>query len=165
MEHCKCRLVKKTLDVGYVVWDIEKCKLCKSAPKLLEALEGFVKQANKLSGFSEAYEPYLGALINARAAIKQAKEGGMKPYNEYEIDLPVYSASYLINGDASGLEDDDIKEIDSYMEGFYVEAKRVNGHVVIDIGEEEEEFTHMPAFGLACNTVSATITIFSGEAQ
>ena len=99
MEHCKCRLVKKTpetdsraiwqhitrdyeslrsdtyIDVGYVVWDIEKCKLCKSAPKLLEACEGFVKQANKLSGFPEAYEPYLGALINARAAIKQAKGG------------------------------------------------------------------------------------------
>ena len=47
--------------------------LIAAAPELLEACEGFVKQANKLSGFPEAYEPYLGALINARSAIKQAK--------------------------------------------------------------------------------------------
>jgi hypothetical protein len=36
--------------------------------------------------------------------------------NTTEYLLPSHWASYLINGDASGLEDEEIKEIDSWYE-------------------------------------------------
>lgn len=40
----------------------------------------------------------------------------MKTLDTIEVTLPVYWASYLINGDASGLQDGEQEEIDAYME-------------------------------------------------
>lgn len=41
--------------------------------ELVAALEAFVTQATKLSGFPAAYDPYSGALVAARAALSRAK--------------------------------------------------------------------------------------------
>ena len=47
-------------------------RLIAAAPELLAALQAFVEQATKVSGFPQAYEPYVGALVVARAAIARA---------------------------------------------------------------------------------------------
>ena len=77
----------------------------------------------------------------------------------YEVDLRGYSLSYLINGDSSGIDDDDVKIIDDYMEQFYNEAEQLNGHVVIDVISDEGGFTHFPEFGLACDCYESKINI------
>ena len=77
----------------------------------------------------------------------------------YEVDLPGYSLSYLINGDSSGIDEVDVKNIDSFMKQFYDESAELNGNVVIDIIDEEGSFTHCPEFGLACDCYAATINI------
>ena len=77
----------------------------------------------------------------------------------YEVDLPDYSLSYLVNGDASGIDDTDIENIDSFMQQFYDEAEELNGHVVIDVISEEGSFTPYPEFGLACNCYDTNINI------
>jgi hypothetical protein len=48
-----------------------------AGPDMLFALQAFVEQATKVSGFPQAYEPYVGALVLARAAI--AKATGTSP--------------------------------------------------------------------------------------
>jgi hypothetical protein len=82
----------------------------------------------------------------------------MKILKHWDIALPDYSASYLINGDSSGLDPDDIVIIDDYMEPFYAAARELNGSVVIYI-QEDNGFTWGPAFGLACDTYKTSILI------
>lgn len=41
--------------------------------EMLKALEQFVAQATKLSGFPHLYAPYVGAVISAKVAIANAK--------------------------------------------------------------------------------------------
>lgn len=76
-------------------------------------------------------------------------------------DVPSYALSYLVNGDASGLEDEEQKAIDEWYGHYQEIADRRGGHVIIDPGDEEEEFTRYPAFGLACSTVPTTILILA----
>jgi hypothetical protein len=86
--------------------------------------------------------------------------GGMiMKCNTYQEDLPDYSLSYLINGDSSGLDDEDIRNIDEFMEYYYNLAEDLNGNVVIDIISDESFFTNSPAFGLACNCYESNINI------
>ena len=85
----------------------------------------------------------------------------MKKYIEYDVRMPEYALSYIHNNDSSGCSDIDIKLIDSYMKGFYSQAKEVKGHVVVGIPEDEQDcyFEPFPAFGYACNVYDLTITI------
>ena len=72
----------------------------------------------------------------------------MKIKNTYEYQFPSYALCALFNGDFDGLEDEDIKHIEKFMED--------NKHIdVFDDKESEQEpyFTHYPEFGLACNVV------------
>jgi len=82
----------------------------------------------------------------------------MKTIKEYEINLPDYSLSYLINADSSGLSEEEVKTIDNYMRFYYNLAKFDNASVIIS-PEEESFFTWNPAFGLACDCTKATILI------
>ena len=77
----------------------------------------------------------------------------------YENEIPDYALCYLINDDPSGLDDDEIKTIDNFMEEFYQEAERLGGHVVIDVIDWEGSFNPFPAFGLACNTLKCNSNI------
>jgi hypothetical protein len=65
------------------------------------------------------------------------------------VDIPSWSLCYLINNDDSGLNDDEIAMVDSWLEtlpkGFS-----------LDCGSEEE-FSAYPEFGLACSTVNTAI--------
>ena len=77
----------------------------------------------------------------------------------YQENLPNYCLSYLINGDESGLNDEDIKNTDDFMQQFYDEASELNGSVVVDVKSDEYSFNPFPAFGLACDTYECNINI------
>jgi len=77
----------------------------------------------------------------------------------YEVKLPDYSLSYLINGDNSGLTPDDIATIDRYMDDYYNTALLYQGDVTVSVESEEGYFTNNPAFGLACNVYDCVIVI------
>ena len=77
----------------------------------------------------------------------------------YENEMPDYCLSYLINDDASGIDDDDVKNTDDFMKEFYDYADELKGHVVVDVIDEEGSFNPFPAFGLACNTLKCNINI------
>ena len=78
----------------------------------------------------------------------------------YKEDIPSYALCYLINGDSSGLEQSDIDIIDRFMNSYYEIAEQKNGHVVVDIPDDEESFfAPYPAFGLPCDAYSCNIVI------
>jgi len=85
----------------------------------------------------------------------------MKTYKRYDVKIPEYALSYLINGDDSGLNTEDIQAIDSYMMTFENESESVNGSIVICSPEENQEsyFIASPAFGLACTVQDIHILI------
>lgn len=83
----------------------------------------------------------------------------MNIYDQQDEMIPTYALSYLVNGDDSGLEPEDKKIIDSFMEPWYEEAEDRGGSVVISPSEEEPHFTWNPAFGLACEVVRTTILV------
>ena len=84
----------------------------------------------------------------------------MVTISEYtELKVPSYALSYLVNADASGLEDEDIKATDNYMRQYYEEAEKAGGHVIFSPSDEEPYFTHTPEFGLPCDVVDCTVLI------
>ena len=83
----------------------------------------------------------------------------MKTYAEYEERGPSYALPYIVNGDASGLENDEIIRIDAWADQSHEIAQAVNGHVIFSPRDEEPHFTHRPAFGLACDCIKCDILI------
>jgi hypothetical protein len=85
----------------------------------------------------------------------------MNTVNSYSVKLPDYSLSYLINGDESGISEEDKNIIDEYMQEFYDESESCNGDVIIGLDDIDSEgyFTWSPSFGLACTVFDATILI------
>ena len=68
------------------------------------------------------------------------------------VKLPTYALCYLVNGDSSGLEDDDIDAIDRWYNSY---GKELQLEAVDK--ESEPYFTHSPEFGLACDVVDYEI--------
>ena len=71
--------------------------------------------------------------------------------------IPTWAICYLVNGDASGLTDEDIAMVDKYCE-----RNRVS--VVCPINDSVEEemqpyFTPFPAFGLASDVIDCIVLI------
>ena len=95
----------------------------------------------------------------------------MHKISEYtELKIPDYALSYLVNADSSGLETEDIENIDSFMEQFYTEAKENDGNVIFNTSEvidddgevleyTEPYFCSYPEFGLPCDVVDCTVLI------
>jgi hypothetical protein len=66
-----------------------------------------------------------------------------------ELRVPCYALPYLVNGDSSGLEPEDI-------------AQGLNAQVIFSVGgldSNESYFTNSPEFGLACDVEDCTILI------
>jgi len=67
--------------------------------------------------------------------------------------LPIYWASYLINGDCSGMEEEEIQEVDAFLErnglGFCVDM------------DNEQEF----ARSNDCNNIGGPVADFAFEAN
>ena len=55
-------------------------------------------------------------------------DGSGNIYDVIIYALPMYWASYLINGDASGLEDDEIEAVDSFL-------RREESLLIVDVGQ------------------------------
>lgn len=85
----------------------------------------------------------------------------MKTLKKYtELAIPTYALPYLVNNDATGLSGEDQTEIDSFMQGFYDEAKALGGHVIFcDDSDCAPYFCHYPEFGLSCDVIDAEILI------
>ncbi len=68
--------------------------------------------------------------------------------------IPTWSLSYLVNGDASGLTDEEIQTIDRWY-------KDMGAQVVSPIMDDEcnlhPYFSHYPAFGLPTEAVDCDI--------
>ena len=84
----------------------------------------------------------------------------MQILDEYVVEIPEYALSYLINSDASGLEDQEIKYIDQFMQSYYDEASDLHAHVILSPTKDEGSFNRFPVFGLACTTVPCKILIY-----
>ena len=81
---------------------------------------------------------------------------------QFEERIPPYALSYLINGDMNGLSDEDCHNIDKWLAEFDVTGREWMD-ISINNMDEEEYFTSMPAFGLPCNVMDCTVTVFEKE--
>ena len=83
----------------------------------------------------------------------------MKLVETYEAKIPVWAMSYLIDGDASGLEGFEKKQVDGFMKTY-----EAMGIVTVGYNENEEPFfcSH-PAFGLACAVLDCDINVYARE--
>jgi len=68
-----------------------------------------------------------------------------KMVGEYRI--PSYALTYLFYGDTDGLTDEDLKNIDGFLN-----REGLMGAIPSEVEESHNEFDTNPAFGLACDT-------------
>ena len=80
----------------------------------------------------------------------------MEITEEIEIDCPCWAASYLGNNDSSGLSDEDIKTIQTWMSTLKREGEVYDFVFTSDV----DEFNPYPAFGTACATVKTRLIYF-----
>ena len=85
----------------------------------------------------------------------------MQTVADYSEDVPNYALSYIINGDASGIDDDDQENADDWMQFFEDKAKELGGTVTYSVTEDTNDFCSHPAFGLACDTTKVDILILA----
>lgn len=80
---------------------------------------------------------------------------------ERKINMPDYAMPYLINGDNSGLTEEDIQIIDRWFNRMQRIADNYESVVIIGMPEDGDEgsFCSDPEFGLACNCFEITITM------
>ena len=84
----------------------------------------------------------------------------MKKLLDDTVDIPDYALSYLINGDASGLDEEDKRNADKFMKHYEDIAEKYNSSVIIAPEDYNEgSFCSNPAFGLPCNTFECRIII------
>ncbi len=91
----------------------------------------------------------------------------MKTVIEYdELRVPAYALSYLVNGDASGLPDEDREAIDHWFAYYHKEALAVGGTALFVPGSAEASFTWRPAFGKACDCVfDCVVAVLKSESE
>ena len=84
---------------------------------------------------------------------------------QYEYTFPAYALSALINGDYSGLEEGDEKNLNEFLKReHYVDDWDIKRN---DAGEPEHYgdtyFSSCPEFGLACDCVDVVGIVFERE--
>lgn len=88
----------------------------------------------------------------------------MKTIDYISDDVPTYALSYLVNGDASGMEDSDIEACDTWAEDCteMLQAK-YPGALIQFLTEDGEgdEFNSCPAFGLATSTIQCAFAVWA----
>lgn len=90
----------------------------------------------------------------------------MKIINTYEVSMPDYVLSYIVNADSSGITEEDKTACDEALQPFYDEAEKVDGHVefCFDFDKQPDPyFTAHPLFGLACSCYDCKILILVNE--
>lgn len=88
----------------------------------------------------------------------------MKIVDYIEDNCPDYALSYLVNGDSSGIEEEDKKNADEWLE--YLSAKMARDYpglrtdLLFD-DNAEPSFCHSPAFGLACDCIPCAFVVWA----
>ena len=74
----------------------------------------------------------------------------------FRMRIPSWALCYLINGDDSGLEPEDVKTVDEW-----VERTRRGGSIDVCCPDEGTEayFTNSPAFGLPCDVEDCDVVV------
>lgn len=73
--------------------------------------------------------------------------------------VPQWAVTYIVNGDGSGLNGEDLKMVDDWLDNL-----RKSGIVPLcPIDGSENEFSPYPAFGLGSNTVDFEAEILPSE--
>jgi len=81
----------------------------------------------------------------------------MKIKEKHTYTFPSYAISALINGDYSGLEEDDEKNLKGFLKReSYIDEWDVDS-------DQDPSFTSHPAFGLACDCVEVTGIVWDKE--
>lgn len=69
--------------------------------------------------------------------------------------IPTWSLGYIMNGDSSDLNDDEITLIDNFLRG--------NKVICVSCDNDDTYFSSCPAFGLACEVAECTVTYDATE--
>ncbi len=74
--------------------------------------------------------------------------------------IPTWALRYIINGDPSGIDVDDIAKVDDFLKSY--EKMGCHIQIVSPIVEDENAvpqayFSHYPAFGLPCEVVDCEV--------
>lgn len=84
----------------------------------------------------------------------------MKIINHISAQIPTYALSYLVNGDASGLEDDEQATIDAWLADCRENLTTAHPGARVGVITRDNftgSFTHRPAFGLACDCIPGAV--------
>lgn len=80
-----------------------------------------------------------------------------------EVKMPTYALPLIFNGDNSGLNDEDMKNILRFSDDMQKIADRLG--CIYDIAQvnNEEYFTWHPEFGLACTVTDCVVLFMKSE--
>lgn len=73
------------------------------------------------------------------------------------VEMPEYILPYLINGDASGLSEEDVKACDDALARLNDDTGQVWRGLIFDYSEETLGFSWRPFFGLGANCYTCHI--------
>lgn len=76
----------------------------------------------------------------------------MKHKEVIKMEIPEWALCYLVNGDLTGLSDEDIKIVQDW--------ERDNHVYDVEPLKEEGSFSWHPEFGKACNVVECNVFIY-----
>lgn len=88
----------------------------------------------------------------------------MKIIDYIDADIPDYALSYLINGDASGISDEDKENCDEWLKSCTDKLSRDYPGLSTDLilsDDSEGSFCRYPAFGLACNCIPGAVVVWA----
>lgn len=77
----------------------------------------------------------------------------MKHKEVIKMEIPEWALCYLVNGDSTGLSDEDTKMVQDW--------ERDNHVYEVEPLEEEGSFSRYPEFGKACNVVECNVFIYA----
>jgi hypothetical protein len=100
--------------------------------------------------------------VATKGALKVTSENieTMKIVTHISASVPTYALSYLVNGDASGLDGSDISVIDAWLAECSENLLAAHPGATVDLVTRdgaEGSFTAFPAFGLACDCIPGAV--------
>jgi|WetSurSiteA1Bulk_404760.scaffolds.fasta_scaffold57653_2 hypothetical protein len=89
----------------------------------------------------------------------------MKKVSVEVVRFPAYALSYLINGDSSGITEEDVTAIDAWW-NEQVSALTEGQHLILDPADQADQyFTWHPAFGLACDVIDCNLVVLEPDEE
>lgn len=79
---------------------------------------------------------------------------------KYKEKVPTWALSYLVNGDYSGITDEDKELVDEFWNKYQNQADIFNCIITLNFPDDidsDKYFCPFPAFGLACDVVDCTV--------